>query len=701
MSTAPTVAVCIATCRQAQYLGRAVRSALTQSYPVQEVWVANDASDDDTEAVLADLAREDARLRWFTNPTRLGVCRNVDTVLRKPKTDLVIRLDSDDCLGSGYAEEMLRLFEKYPQAGIFHCDTREIDREGRVVRLRRRPRREEYQSADSQLREAPFRYGVTANICGFRRSLLEAVNFTQGRPDYLEDYDLWSRAAAAGYGNVFSSRLLADYRVWADQGGVRLRRKHTELEGLIRLFDEVLLPAYQARGWPEKLLARGRRRHALQHASYLAEVDLSDDESAAIASLLKRLSSRDFRIDLLTAIGCSPVRKVLLWEKALRVGLWRAKTAAACKLAVWRERAGSKGPRPDPAWKSATAHEPGPTSQGAVPLASVAVCIPTCNQALYLRTAVESALSQTYPITEVWVANDRSDDNTEEVLAELSRQDPRVKFFTNPSRLGIARNVDTVLSKSKADFIIRCDSDDCLHASYAAEMVRLLKLHPDAAAFHCNVREIDGAGAAQRMRLHVRKRTFQSGEDALKEAAYRYTVTANICGFRREALEKVGFARTWSERAEDYHRWVQLACAGYGNVFSGKVLADYRVWLDGRGERLQRKSAELKGLIQLFEDVLSAEYRARGWPATALERGRRRHAIQHVPYLAEVNLTEEESQAIVELLNRLSGNSALVRALAAMGHTPLRGALLLLKAVRVHLWRMKQAVLRMISVEPA
>src|SRR5438093_13055185 len=110
MKNASTVAVCIPTCNQAQYLKLAVESALSQSYNVDEVWVANDASDDNTEAVLQDLSARDERVKWFTNPSRMGVCGNVDAVLRKPKTHFIIRLDSDDKLGHGYAEEMVRLF---------------------------------------------------------------------------------------------------------------------------------------------------------------------------------------------------------------------------------------------------------------------------------------------------------------------------------------------------------------------------------------------------------------------------------------------------------------------------------------------------------------------------------------------------------------------------------------------------------------
>ena len=324
----PTAAVCIPTYNQAQYLELAVASALSQSYPICEVWIANDASDDATKDVLMRLSARDSRVKWFSNPERLGIGMNVDTVLRKPKTDFVVRLDSDDRLSECYIEEMIRLFEKYPEAGIFHCNTREVDQDGIQVRLRWRAGSDHFQPAEAVLKEAPFRFGITANICGFRRSMLEELDFTRGRPDYLEDYDLWVRAAAAGYGNVFSSKVLADYRVWIDAKGTRVKRKRTELEGLIRLFDEILVPVYRDRGWPVEMVTKGRRKHAMRQVSYLAEVKLADGESRDIGLLLKKLSDDSPIINALTAMGRSRFRGILLLLKTVRVGLWRAKIFA-------------------------------------------------------------------------------------------------------------------------------------------------------------------------------------------------------------------------------------------------------------------------------------------------------------------------------------------------------------------------------------
>ena len=49
----------------------------------------------------------------------------------------------------------------------------------------------------------------------------------------------------------------------------------------------------------------------------------------------------------------------------------------------------------------------------------VSVIIPTYNRAEFLRSAIESALKQTYTDLEIIVSDDKSTDHTEQVVREL------------------------------------------------------------------------------------------------------------------------------------------------------------------------------------------------------------------------------------------------------------------------------------------
>ena len=279
-----SVAVCIPTYNQAEYLKLSIESALNQTYPDVSVYVSDDKSTDDTEGICEFFEKDYSNFYYTRNDNNLGIAKNVDKLLRWPKTDFIVRLDSDDLLHPGYVATLLSLFEKYPEAGVGHVNVQQIDEEGGFTRKRLLARTQEYYSAEKSLRESIYGYKVAANICMFKRSVLEKLNFTNGRPEYTEDYDLWVRIADAGYGNVFSSKILAFYRVWVDKNNYRVSigRKEAELIGYARLFTECIEPAFNKRNWNIKVVGGQREKFALEHAVALMNLHFTLSEKKII-----------------------------------------------------------------------------------------------------------------------------------------------------------------------------------------------------------------------------------------------------------------------------------------------------------------------------------------------------------------------------------------------------------------------------------
>jgi glycosyltransferase involved in cell wall biosynthesis len=286
----PSVAICIPTYNQSQYLRLAVASARAQDYagPL-EVWVADDASSDDTGAVLTKLEAEDDRLRAIRQPRNLGLAANVSMLMRSPQTDYLIRLDSDDELDPGFASRLVGLMEANPEAGYGHSAVVELDRDGGTGDNRQLARSTGYQPADEALRAAVSGYRTVANILIFRRDAVERLNFYEGRPESAEDYDLAVRIADAGYGNVYADEPLARYRVWEDKGGVRSRRKGLQLDGYLRIFVESMEPAWRRRGWDLKPLRRQRRWLAVHHCAHCFGPQYSAEERRQLVAQLIEL----------------------------------------------------------------------------------------------------------------------------------------------------------------------------------------------------------------------------------------------------------------------------------------------------------------------------------------------------------------------------------------------------------------------------
>jgi teichuronic acid biosynthesis glycosyltransferase TuaG len=89
---------------------------------------------------------------------------------------------------------------------------------------------------------------------------------------------------------------------------------------------------------------------------------------------------------------------------------------------------------------------------------SISVVIPTFNRENLLLRAIKSALCQTYPVTEILVCDDGSDDNSFDSIKELNN--PKIKWINcgRNGRPAIPRNLG--IRESKSEWIAFLDSDD-------------------------------------------------------------------------------------------------------------------------------------------------------------------------------------------------------------------------------------------------
>jgi teichuronic acid biosynthesis glycosyltransferase TuaG len=86
--------------------------------------------------------------------------------------------------------------------------------------------------------------------------------------------------------------------------------------------------------------------------------------------------------------------------------------------------------------------------------------MPAYNAELYIGSAIESVLGQSYQNWELLVVNDASSDKTGSIVAKIVENDSRVMLFTNMTNMGIAYSRNRALENAKGRFIAFLDSDD-------------------------------------------------------------------------------------------------------------------------------------------------------------------------------------------------------------------------------------------------
>ena len=170
---------------QAHYLGDALASALSQTYPLVEVIVIDDGSTDDTAAVAARYPS----VRCFRQPNRgLPAARNAGWQASKGR--YVIFLDADDRLLPQAASVGVAALTARPDAALAAGLERRIAADGSPLPTPRRPRIEADHYA-SLVR----RCWIVVATAIYRRAALVAVGGFDERLRFAEDYDLYLRLA--------------------------------------------------------------------------------------------------------------------------------------------------------------------------------------------------------------------------------------------------------------------------------------------------------------------------------------------------------------------------------------------------------------------------------------------------------------------------------------------------------------------------
>lgn len=217
----PLVSVVIPAYNQAAFLGETIRSVLSQTFPHFEVIVVNDASTDDTDAVVHTCA--DPRLRYVRHETNAGLPSARNTGIRAATGDLVALLDADDLFLPGKLEAHVAFMAARPEVDVSYNARFELNHSATTIR---------------EIWQPPDTVGLVDLMLGFpfapsdmvarRARLLEAGLFDP-RMGSAEDTDLPCRMALAGCRFAGIGRVLNARRYHSGRGRKHLQRRRDDV----------------------------------------------------------------------------------------------------------------------------------------------------------------------------------------------------------------------------------------------------------------------------------------------------------------------------------------------------------------------------------------------------------------------------------------------------------------------------------------
>jgi glycosyltransferase involved in cell wall biosynthesis len=107
----------------------------------------------------------------------------------------------------------------------------------------------------------------------------------------------------------------------------------------------------------------------------------------------------------------------------------------------------------------------------------VSVILVTWNRAALLPESIESVLRQTYANLELIVADDGSDDDTEQVVRSFN--DSRVHYFKEPHTGRTGRLKNLAIQRARGEYIAFNDSDDSWVPHKLEQQLQLMEVHPE------------------------------------------------------------------------------------------------------------------------------------------------------------------------------------------------------------------------------
>lgn len=185
--TEPTVSILIGLYNCADSLERCFDSVAAQSYPHWQIVAINDASTDQTPAVLKRYQKKfGAKLRIITNQKNLGLTKSLNRGLATIKTPYTARIDGDDWWHRDKLKHQVAFMIAHPDYGVIGCNYVNVGTKGKTAVITN--------ETDATIRKNFLKRNQLAHSCVmFRTALVKKLGGYDPTIRYSQDYDLWLR----------------------------------------------------------------------------------------------------------------------------------------------------------------------------------------------------------------------------------------------------------------------------------------------------------------------------------------------------------------------------------------------------------------------------------------------------------------------------------------------------------------------------
>ena len=226
----PKVSVLLCTYNRASLVGRAVQSALDQTFRDFELIVIDDGSVDNTRDVVTRFGDPRIRYMWQENS---GLAGSRHVAVECARGEYVTFLDDDDLYLPHKLAEQVEFMNAHPDVGWSSGGYVVQDMEGNTVAEQRPWQAWPCLGIETWLFQCP----TCPSAVIVRRELLRSIDDFDPAQGPCEDWDVWLRLANAGCGMAWLETIVCIYRVHSGNWTKSIAYGHAE-NGPLRVLDK-------------------------------------------------------------------------------------------------------------------------------------------------------------------------------------------------------------------------------------------------------------------------------------------------------------------------------------------------------------------------------------------------------------------------------------------------------------------------------
>lgn len=191
--------------------------------------------------------------------------------------------------------------------------------------------------------------------------------------------------------------------------------------------------------------------------------------------------------------------------------------------------------------------------------------MPVYNKAPFVKEAIDSVVNGSFQDFEIICVDDKSTDNSLEVLRSIA--DPRLRVVELERNLGPAGAANRCLDEARGEYLVRLDADDLAVPDRLAKQVAYMDAHPEVVA---------SGGHLQLFGARDRLWKFPiEHDDCVANLLFGVPVSQGASIMRRSVVEQHGlrYDPSWPRVGEDWLFWLRVSRVGrFGNLDEAMTL---------------------------------------------------------------------------------------------------------------------------------